>query len=102
MRAVYLKRALHDLLWWREYYEKVFPEGKDKAEKQFDKTIAMLLGNPYLGHPTDEPGVREFSIPRMPFSLIYRIDGEVLRIARVADQRSKWPRAKAKESFDEP
>jgi plasmid stabilization system protein ParE len=89
MRAVYLKRALRDLTWWRDYYENVFPEGKDNAYRQFEKTIGLLCGNPYLGHPTGRSRLREFSIPRMPFTLIYRIDGDVLRIARVVDQRSQ-------------
>jgi plasmid stabilization system protein ParE len=87
MRVVYLMRALRDLIWWREYYERVFPEGKDNAYRQYERTIGLLLDNPNIGHPTTKTGLRRFSIPRMPFSLLYRIDGDMLRVARVLDQR---------------
>jgi plasmid stabilization system protein ParE len=89
MRVIYLKQALHDLIWWREYYERVFPEGKDNAYRQYERTIGLLLDNPNMGHPTNRPGLRRLSIPRMPFSLLYRVDGDVLRVARVLDQRRR-------------
>jgi plasmid stabilization system protein ParE len=92
MRVVYLAEALKDLRWWRVYYRNVFPEGKDSAYRQFEKTIRLLCENPKMGHPTVVSGLREFSIPRMPFSLIYRVDGDELRIARVVDQRSNRSR----------
>lgn len=71
----------------RYYYENIFLEGLIKAQKQFHSTELLLSENPYIGHPTHRKGVREFSIPRIPFSYIYRIQQDRIEILRIWDER---------------
>ena len=87
MRLVYLEDALGDLEWMRHYYERVFPEGNQNAQKQFHLCQSILLENPYIGHPTHRHNVREFSIPKTPFSLIYQVDPGQICVLRVWDER---------------
>lgn len=87
MRLVFLESALEDLEWMRYYYEKVFFQGRINAQKQFKQVQSLILDNPNIGHTTHKKGVREFSIPRTPFSYIYRIKPNQIEILRVWDER---------------
>ncbi len=87
MNIVYLESARDDLLWMRQYYESVFPEGRSRAQKQFHTVENLLLANPFIGHETHRKNVREFSIPKTPFSFIYRVRPERIEILRVWDER---------------
>lgn len=88
MRIKFLESALEDLRWFRLYYESIFPQGLKKAQKQYYSTKGLLKENPHIGHVTDErDGVREFSIPNIPFSFIYRVGEDVIEVLRVWDER---------------
>lgn len=89
MHIVYLESAADDLVWMRHYYEKVCPEGRIKAQKQFHATELLLSATPYIGHPTHRKGVREFSIPKIPFSYIYRIQQDRIEVLRIWDERQE-------------
>ena len=71
----------------RQYYENVFPEGRVKAQKLFHATELLLSDTPYIGHATHRKGVREFSIPKIPFSNIYRIRQDRIEVLRICDER---------------
>jgi plasmid stabilization system protein ParE len=94
MKIVYLPKAKSDLIWFRQYYESIFPEGAAKAKNQYMKTIKLIETHPYLGHESDIDNLREYSLPRTPFSIIYRITGNEIHILRLwdgrADQTHKW------------
>jgi plasmid stabilization system protein ParE len=89
VRVVYLDTALPDIVWWRRYYGRVFPDGRRKAGVRLLRAVASLEANPYLGRPTEEAGVLEFVIARTPFSLLYRIKGDTLEVLRLWDNRQK-------------
>jgi plasmid stabilization system protein ParE len=84
----FLSRARRDLVWFQTYYDSVFREGADRARRQYRRTMANILSNPYIGHPV-ESGVRRFPIPRTPFSAIYRVAEDEIEILRVLDQRAE-------------
>ncbi|MFG6515399.1 type II toxin-antitoxin system RelE/ParE family toxin [Sulfitobacter sp. TB366] len=53
--------------------------------KAIQKTLAA---NPYAGDPNDlRESVRELSIPRTPFTLIYRVAPTQIEILRLWDTR---------------
>ena len=55
---------------------------------QGQKTVENILGsNPEIGHPTEWDRVREFSIPNIPFSVIYRIKEGRIEVLRLWDER---------------
>lgn len=87
MNIIYLKSAFDDLKWFFYYYENVFVAGREKAQKKFYSTEALIIQNPYIGHPTQKEEVREFSIPQIPFSFIYRIVEDRIEVLRVWDER---------------
>lgn len=89
MNIVYLKKAIQDLEWFKIYYKNIFPEGIIQAQKQFFSIESLLKENPYIGHITDIKEVREISIPKIPFSFIYRVKENRIEILRVWDERQE-------------
>ena len=78
-----------DLLWMRTYYAHIFPNGAKRAADQYRRTCGIISENPLVGRPVEEiEGVREFSVPRTPFSFVYRIVEDRIEVLRVWDQRS--------------
>jgi plasmid stabilization system protein ParE len=88
VEIVFLRAALKDLVWFRQYYKAVFPEGSAKARTQFTSIIQVLIDNPFIGHiSTDHIDVRELHIARTPFTVIYRIKDTTIEVLRVWDDR---------------
>lgn len=88
MRIVFLESAARDLEWFRHYYRSVFPEGSQKARHHFKAALKTVSANPYAGRPGDtSPQVRELSIPRTPFILIYRVTPARIEVLRLWDTR---------------
>ena len=48
----------------------------------------MLPDNPHMGRPGRVPGTREFVIPRTPYIVPYRLQGESIQILRVLSRRA--------------
>ncbi len=72
----------------RTYYAHIFPDGAKRAAHQYGRTCGVIRDNPLVGRPVEEiEGVRELSIPRTPFSFIYRVVDERIEVLRVWDQR---------------
>ena len=68
MMLVYLERAVVDLEWMRDYFGRVFPEGRKRARERYRAAIVRLMASPEIGHRTDVAAVRELLItgPRFP------------------------------------
>ena len=72
----------------RTYYVYIFPDGAKRAADPYRRTCGIIRENPLVGRPVEEiEGVREFSIPRTPFSFIYRIVEDRIEVLRVWEQR---------------
>jgi plasmid stabilization system protein ParE len=91
VRIVFLASTKRDLVWFGEYYQRSFAEGRVKAVAHYLQTKAVLKGNPNIGHPSEEDGLREFPISRTPFVFIYRVRGSDIEIVRLWDNRAKRP-----------
>lgn len=88
MKIVFLESCTPDVAWFRFYYQSVFPDGARRAGQQFKALQATLAANPYAGHPSDTGrDVREMSIPRTPFTLIYRVMPQQIEVLRLWDTR---------------
>jgi len=92
MKLVFRSSAVADLKWFRSYYSSVFPEGAKHARQQYLQTCRTLVAHPLVGHPVsrDTP-VREFAIPRTPFSFVYYVTEREILIIRVLDARAERP-----------
>lgn len=88
MKVIFLASTVQDLKWFRHYYRAVFSEGSEKAGAHFKAAIATLSANPYVGKPSEPtPDVRELSIPRTPFTIIYRVTPLQIEVLRLWDTR---------------
>ncbi|MCY4002448.1 MAG: type II toxin-antitoxin system RelE/ParE family toxin [Rhodospirillales bacterium] len=88
MKLVFMPSATADLMWMRTYYSSVFADGAKRAARQYRKACDTIRRKPLIGHALEDmEGVRELSIPRTPFSFIYRIVEDRVEILRVCDQR---------------
>ena len=88
MNLVFLPSTRTDLLWMRRYYARAFPGGAKRAAEQYIRASRVVRSNPLIGHTLEGmAGVREFPIPRTPFSFIYRVVDGRIEVLRVWDQR---------------
>ena len=88
MKLVFLPSTRPDLLWMRTYCSHIFPDGARRAAEQYLRASGVIRDNPLVGHPVEGmAGVREFPIPRTPFSFIYRVGDDRIEVLRVWDQR---------------
>jgi len=87
-RFRYSRRALHEFTWFKAYYETLTKESHDAAMAHFFKLLILLHAHPEMGRPAESTERRSFSIPKTPFTLLYRKRGEILEIGRLIDQRS--------------
>ena len=73
----------------RTYYAHIFQDGAKRAADQYRRNLCgVIRENPLAGRPVEEmEGVREFSMPRTPFSFIYRVVDDRIEVLRVWDQR---------------
>jgi len=88
MEIVYLSAALKDLEWMRVYYTRRFREGGLSARNNFLATEKLILEYPEIGHLTDFKDVREITILKTPFSIIYRVTPTQIEVLRVWDGRA--------------
>ena len=88
MKIVFLESAAQDVQWFRYYYQSIFPEGSAKARDRLKAIQTTLAANPYIGQRSDTvKTVRAFSIPRTPFTLIYRVTASQIEVLRLWDTR---------------
>ena len=88
MNLVFLPSTRSDLLWMRTYYTSIFPAGAKRAVEHYRITCRVIRENPLIGQPVEDmSGVREFTIQRTPFSVIYRINNDRIEVLRIWDQR---------------
>jgi plasmid stabilization system protein ParE len=88
MKLIYLDSTKPDLAWFRVYYGSVFPEGAAQAAARYIKAIDNLTGNPYIGRPIGQDGLRKLTIQKTPFSVFYRVMEDCIEIVRIWDQRA--------------
>jgi plasmid stabilization system protein ParE len=55
---------------------------------EYERTLALLCANPLLGTPWRN-GRRRFSLRKFPYSVIYYVRGEELRVIALAHHRRR-------------
>lgn len=92
MKFEFRKEAIADLEWFKRYYLSAFPAGAQNARLSYKRAKAALEAHPLIGHlvKPDAP-IREFVIPRVPFSFIYFVEGDRIVVTRVLDNRADRP-----------
>lgn len=88
MKIVFRSETKSDLLWMSQYYESVFPEGKDRFKAQYKLFLKLLKENPWIGTVFEETEARLLTISKTPFTFVYRVRDHQIEILRILDQRS--------------
>ncbi len=89
MRLRYSPRAIADIIAIAEYIRERNPSASVRVGDGIAATIAHLVDNPSLGVDRPDLGVRRLGVAGFPYSVYYRIDGDVVEIAHVGDDRRK-------------
>ena len=91
MQIKFLAESKADLRWFKQYYSRVFLAGRTKADQQYRSLLILLKSQPRAGHQDNNyPGVFEYNLPGIPFTVLYRIKDEAIEIMRLYDQRGEF------------
>ncbi len=83
-----LPRAGGDLRWVKSYYDMGNQGGGAKALFRMHDVFLLLSERPQIGPLAGQAPRRWFSVPGMPFTVVYQLRQDVLEIVRILDQRS--------------
>lgn len=87
MRLRWKKRPLNDFFAIKAYIAKHNPGAADRVGAEIQAAAIRLKQFPRLGHPGERIGVLELQVPGRPYTLPYRVTGELIEILSVFDQR---------------
>ena len=86
MKLVILPQALADLQQAAAFYiEQAGVELGESFTVEFERSISALLEHPLIGNAW-RGGTRRFPLRRFPFSIVYQIKPDLLRVVAVAHQ----------------
>lgn len=90
MKIVWSKRAQSDFLRTPEHYT---APGSDFAAAVTARAVSaarLLAERSGMGPKVETSVSRKWRVPHTPFILLYRVDGESLRVARVMYGAQNW------------
>jgi len=92
MKPVWSPEAIDDLIALGAYIADDDNAAAQRIALRIIDTVEKLLSeNADIGRPGRVPGTRELVIARTPFTVPYRLQGEVLQILRVLHGARRWP-----------
>jgi toxin ParE1/3/4 len=93
MRVVWTAPALRDLASIRTYIAQERPSAAERQIRRVVAAAAALAEFAESGRPGRRAGTRELVVSRTPYTLPYRLRGELIEVARVLHGRQRWPDA---------
>jgi toxin ParE1/3/4 len=92
MTPVWSPEAIEDLASLRAYIERDDRAAAQRVALHIVRNIETLLSqHPDMGRPGRVPGTRELVIPRTPFIVPYRLQGDTIQVLRVFHGARRWP-----------
>ncbi len=89
MQVIWEARAENDLTEYQDYIHQFNPKASiDVVDRIFD-CVDTITEQPLMGKPGRIDGTREFSIPDLPLTLIYRVQEASLIIVILHHHRKK-------------
>ena len=83
MKLVWLPRAIADLTDIRAYIADHDPGAARPAATRIRTVVGHLKAHPSLGRPSNVEGLREISVPGLPYVIPYRVKNERIELLRV-------------------
>jgi addiction module RelE/StbE family toxin len=91
MRVRYTPRAERDLVRIVAYLTERAPEAAALVVRRIQERAAQLTDFPFMGPPTNRPGIRSLTIVPYPYKLYYRVGSREISILHVRDsRRAPW------------
>jgi toxin ParE1/3/4 len=92
MTPVWSPEAIADLESLRAYIEQDDPAAARRVALHIIHNVETLLpDHPDMGRPGRVSGTRELVIPKTPFIVPYRLEGNRIQILRVFRGARRWP-----------
>jgi toxin ParE1/3/4 len=92
MTPVWSPEAIADIASLRDYIEQDDPAAAQRVALHIVRNVETLLSrHPEMGRPGRVPGTRELVIPRTPFIVPYRLQGDTIQVLRVFHGARRWP-----------
>ncbi|MBS3650396.1 type II toxin-antitoxin system RelE/ParE family toxin [Pseudaminobacter sp. 19-2017] len=76
MKVRLLRAALRDLQEVQAYIAAEDPEAASRVIEKIQKAVDLIAERPQIGRPASPGKIREWSVPRLPYVIPYRISGE--------------------------
>lgn len=77
MKLRVTSRANRDLTNIADYLRPRNPQAAARVLDEIERTFAMLVRAPYVGRPSERPGLREFPLGNFPYLVVYRVTDAV-------------------------
>jgi toxin ParE1/3/4 len=92
MNPIWSPEAIADLAALRAHIAQDDPAAARRIALHILHNVEALLPNhPGMGRPGRVPGTRELVIPKTPFIVPYRVEGDRIQILRVFHGARRWP-----------
>lgn len=91
MRLNWSMEAQYDLSAIRSYIDLRNPAAASHVAGEIIRTAMRLEMFPLLGRASNQTEIRLLQVPRLPYLIPYRIDGETIEILAVFDERQERP-----------
>ena len=91
MEVRWLDDALADVTEIYRYVAADDPRAAARVVQRIQAAVRLLAEMPYRGRPGRWPGTRELVIPRTPYIVPYRVQGDLIEILRVFHSARRWP-----------
>jgi toxin ParE1/3/4 len=82
MKLVYLRGATRDIESIRRYIGQDDPAAATRVVARIEQVIDRLVHYPFIGRPGPKR-IRLISVPGLPYVVIYRVQGDEIKIAAV-------------------
>lgn len=89
MRVRYTLRAFADREEIFNYIDQRSPSGAQAVKSDIVRAIRRLEWFPRSAPVTDEPAIHELIVPRRPYKVYYRIEGNEVWIVHIRDARRR-------------
>jgi addiction module RelE/StbE family toxin len=74
-----------------DYIEAESPRSAVMVDEAIEATADQLIDFPETGRSGRMPGTRELVVTGLPYVIVYRVMGEIVRILRVLHMAQQWP-----------
>ena len=91
MEVRWLDDALADVTAIYRHVAADDPSAATRVVQRIQAAVHLLAQVPHRGRPGRWPGTRELVVPRTPYIVPYRVQGDLIEVLRVFHGARRWP-----------